>query len=1035
MPTMVQIPPPVDMGTALPLSFSFPSAGPSKPPIPIEMTTTATHTAPAPGSTQVDLLAVISTMQKSIEKLQAAIEQWSEPHLDQATHINTQKQLVCNRLISLHEERHEGAGMYMNDPNQHFIHIDDESDEERRNPRLRRQENSYEVYSRRDTSRRLEMNYYDAPSTRRTMLIRSKENRSECYMNAPVIIGRPFAEDIEFFPTLANFKMPQCDSYDGTGDLMEHLARFTSCMNLHLVPDQIMCRAFPVTLKGAAHAWGNQRRPEEAQLKDPPVINTISGGPSAGGLTNSSRKAYARQVNLTQGLTKRSRTSTSLEFNDSDLEGVICPHDDALVITLQVDAYSVKCILVDTGSSADIIFEEAFSHMRISKERVKPISSPLYGFTGASAPVEGIIPLTIIAGTAPLQSVQTIDFLVVKVKSSYNKILGRTGLNKLRAVASTYHLAMKFPTPQGVGVVKGDQSTSQKCYITSCKAETFNIDDQRDEQVMRCATPIEKLVSIPLKDEDDEPECQASFEALKEYLASPPLLSKPIAGEMLFLYLAIIDFAVSAVLIREEDSKQFPVYYVSKVLQGAELCYPTTEKLAFALLIAARKLHPYFQSHTIMVLTDKLLRRILHKPDLSGRLVPWSIELGEFDIQHKPRPSIKGQALADFIVECTLTIDEVKSHVAQPKVFAWTLYVDGSSNTMGSGTARYAVVKSVLYKRSFSLPYLRCLTPIEADYALREVHEGICGQHLGRRALAHKILRQGYYWPTMQHDALEYTKKCDACQRFASIPKQAPNPLTMMKSPIPFAMWGMDILGPFPLASAQHKFVIVAIDYFTKWVEVEALATIMKKKCEDFFWRAVICRFGIPRVLITDNGKQFDNTTFRAFCANLSIEHHFTSVAHPQTNGQTEVTNRTLLQGLKKKLDGAKGLWVEELPKILWAYHTTTRTATGKTPFSLAFGTEAIIPLKIGLPSARVITYNPDTNDAGLRGNLDLLDESRDQAAMRLAAYQHRVAMFLDKRVRSRAFCIGDLVLRRIDVSIPRDAIENSHQIGKIRTG
>ncbi|KAK3028928.1 hypothetical protein RJ639_039937 [Escallonia herrerae] len=195
-------------------------------------------------------------LDQAIEKLQAAIEQRSEPHLDQATHTNAQKQPVRNRLISSHEERHEGAGMYTNDLNQHFIHIDDEeSDDERRNPRLRRQENSYEVHSRRDTSRRPEMNYYDAPSTQRTMLICSKENRPECYTNAPVIIGRPFTEDIEFFPTPANFKMPQCDSYDGTGDPMEHLARFTSCMNLHLVPNQIMCQVFPVTLKGAAHAW------------------------------------------------------------------------------------------------------------------------------------------------------------------------------------------------------------------------------------------------------------------------------------------------------------------------------------------------------------------------------------------------------------------------------------------------------------------------------------------------------------------------------------------------------------------------------------------------------------------------------------------------------------------------------------------------------------------------------------------------------------------------------------------------------------
>ncbi|KAK3028025.1 hypothetical protein RJ639_040024 [Escallonia herrerae] len=116
--------------------------------------------------------------------------------------------------------------------------------------------------------------------------------------------------------------------------------------------------------------------------------------------------------------------------------------------------------------------------------------------------------------------------------------------------------------------------------------------------------------------------------------------------------------AVSAVLIREQDGKQLPIYYVSKVLQGAELHYPDAEKLAFSLLVAARKLRPYFQSHSITVLTNKPLRRILHKPDISGRLVPWSIELGEFDIRYRPCLSIKGQALTDFIVECTLPIED-----------------------------------------------------------------------------------------------------------------------------------------------------------------------------------------------------------------------------------------------------------------------------------------------------------------------------------------------------------------------------------------
>ena len=117
----------------------------------------------------------------------------------------------------------------------------------------------------------------------------------------------------------------------------------------------------------------------------------------------------------------------------------------------------------------------------------------------------------------------------------------------------------------------------------------------------------------------------------------------------------------------------------------------------------------------------------------------------------------------------------------------------------------------------------------------------------------------------------------------------------------------MDILGPFPVFTAQKKFLVVAVDHFTKWVEVEAVPTITEAQIQHFFWREVICRFGIPHTLITDNGKQFDNDKFKTFCSELGIKPRFMSVAHPQTNGQTEVTNRTVMLGLKKRLDEIKG--------------------------------------------------------------------------------------------------------------------------------
>ena len=132
--------------------------------------------------------------------------------------------------------------------------------------------------------------------------------------------------------------------------------------------------------------------------------------------------------------------------------------------------------------------------------------------------------------------------------------------------------------------------------------------------------------------------------------------------------------------------------------------------------------------------------------------------------------------------------------------------------------ARFILIKDVLYKKGFSHPYLRCLGPKEADYVMREVHEGICGNHSRSRSLAHKLIQAGYYWPTMQKDAQTYVKVCDKCQRFSNIIQQPSEELTPMRAPLSFAQWGLDIMGPFLIAVQQLKFLIVGIDYFTKWV-------------------------------------------------------------------------------------------------------------------------------------------------------------------------------------------------------------------------
>ena len=145
------------------------------------------------------------------------------------------------------------------------------------------------------------------------------------------------------------------------------------------------------------------------------------------------------------------------------------------------------------------------------------------------------------------------------------------------------------------------------------------------------------------------------------------------------------------------------------------------------------------------------------------------------------------------------------------------------------------LIGDVLYKRGFSRPYLRCLSNNEADYVMREVHEGICRNHSGARSLVHKLIHAGYYWPTMLKDAQAYVKAYDKCQRFSNFIRQPSEELTPMTAPWPFAQWGLDIMGPFPTALRQLKFLVVGIDYFIKWVEAEPLATITEKSITTLY--------------------------------------------------------------------------------------------------------------------------------------------------------------------------------------------------------
>ena len=200
------------------------------------------------------------------------------------------------------------------------------------------------------------------------------------------------------------------------------------------------------------------------------------------------------------------------------------------------------------------------------------------------------------------------------------------------------------------------------------------------------------------------------------------------------------------------------------------------------------------------------------------------------------------------------------------------------------------------------------------------------------------------------------------------------------------------------------KYLVVAIDYFTKWIEAEPVAQITAHKVQHFVWRNIVCRFGIPKRLVSDNGTQFASQQLGKLCTKLGIKQVFVPVEHPQTNGQVESANRVLLKGLKRRLDKAKGALAEEVPRIVWSYHTTPQSTTKETPFSLVYGSNAMIPVEIQENSPCFQNFVVEKSNEERKVNLDLLDEVREEARIKVEALKWRVEYKYSSKLRPRHF-------------------------------
>ena len=337
---------------------------------------------------------------------------------------------------------------------------------------------------------------------------------------------------------------------------------------------------------------------------------------------------------------------------------------------------------------------------------------------------------------------------------------------------------------------------------------------------------------------------------------------------------------------------------------------------------------------------------------------------------------------------------------------------ESEERKMWAKSSRFTMVGSDLYRRGYTRPLLKCITQEEAQYVLRELYQGICGIHTGTRSTLARILRAGYYWPTMKDDYAEYTKKCEKCQEFGGLIHSQPEHLHSITPPWSFAMWGMDIIGPFPPEKGQCRFLLIGVDYFTKWIEAEPLATITAAKVKGFVWKGIVSRFGIPHTIVSNNGRQFIDRTLVAYYEELGIIHVTSSVEHPQTNGQAEATNKVILNELKKRLGTAKGRWPEELLQVLWAYRCTPQSTTGETPYSMVYETNTMIPVEVGEPTIRRQLECMNLNNENLMISLDTIRELREKAQIREQASKARATLRYNTKIKPRSFHPGHLVWR-----------------------
>ncbi|KAJ0667548.1 putative nucleotidyltransferase, Ribonuclease H [Helianthus annuus] len=553
--------------------------------------------------------------------------------------------------------------------------------------------------------------------------------------------------------------------------------------------------------------------------------------------------------------------------------------------------------------------------------------------------------------------------------------------------------------------------------------------------------PMTRLLEKDVPFVFDE-ECIKAFDFLKEKLVSAPILVSPNWSLPFELMCDASDYAVGAVLGQRVDKHFHPIYYASKTLNDAQENYTTTEKELLAVVFAFDKFRSYLVLSKTTVFTDhSALRFLFQKKDAKPRLIRWILLLSEFDIEIKDKKGAENVA-ADHLSRLEdpkreeVREDSIGDTFPHETIDFVSAEVEGLPwfSDLANYLATGDLVRGMSYQQKKKLlrearkyiwddPYLfriggdrvlrRCVSKEDGLDILRHVHEGLTGGHHGANVTAQKVFDSGFYWPTVVKDVVEFVRTCDRCQRTGNISSKDEMPQNPIQVLEIFDVWGIDFMGPFP-SSSGNRYILVAIDYVSKWVEAQALPTndarVVVRPLKKLF-----TRFGVPKAIISDRGTHFCNSAMEKALARYGVTHRLSTAYHPQTSGQVENANQGVKRILEKTVGKSRKDWSEKLDDAMWAFRTAYKTPLGTTPFMIVYGKACHLPVELEHRALWTLkTVNHDLTEAARRRFFQIheLEAIRDAAYERSWSIKEKTKALHDRRLRGlKEFKVGDKVL------------------------